>query len=172
VKNKIPGKPIRYVVNTHHHFDHSGGLRTYVAEGATIVTHEINQPFYEQTFRAVHAMRPDRLSEAPVAPKFQTVGDKHVLSDDSRTLEIHLMQGSGHNAGILMAYLPRERLLIQADAFSPGRPDAPLPQEPDLLAINLMGEIERLGLRVDRIIPIHGQVVPMAELRRFVRRSS
>ncbi|OFV97537.1 MAG: hypothetical protein A3F68_11600 [Acidobacteria bacterium RIFCSPLOWO2_12_FULL_54_10] len=172
VKNRIPGKPIRYVVNTHHHFDHSGGLRTYVAEGATIVTHEINQPFYDQTFRATHTLRSDKLSQSLVPPKFQTVADKHVLSDSTRTLEIHLMQGSGHNGGILMAYLPTERLLIEADAFSPNQPGLPPPAEVDLLAINLLENIERLGLRVDRILPIHGQVAPMADLRRAARKSS
>ena len=45
----MPNKPIKYLINTHHHFDHASGIRTYAAEGITIVTHEINRPYYERT---------------------------------------------------------------------------------------------------------------------------
>ena len=51
-KRVIPNKPIQYVVNTHSHFDHSSGLRTFVAEGATIVTYQSNKAYYEKSIRA------------------------------------------------------------------------------------------------------------------------
>ena len=60
-KRLIPGKPIRYVVNTHHHIDHSSGLRTFVAEGATVITHEVNKPYFEKLFALPHTLGPDRL---------------------------------------------------------------------------------------------------------------
>ena len=172
VKKLLPDKPIRYLVNTHHHFDHSGGIRTYVAEGATIITHEINKPFYEQAFRAPRTLSPDRLSQSNVPAKFETMTDKHVVTDGTRTMELHLTQGSGHNAGLIMAYLPRERILIEADSFSPPPPGAPPPAVISPYSVNLYENIERLRLAVQRIVPIHGRVVPLADLRRVIGRAS
>ena len=63
VKETIPNKPIRYVINTHVHFDHSGGLRTFVDEGATVVTHAMNRPYYEQAWAAPRTLNPDRLAQ-------------------------------------------------------------------------------------------------------------
>ena len=83
-KRLIPGKPIRYVVNTHHHFDHSSGLRTFVAEGATVVTHEVNKAYFEKLFALPHTLAPDRLQQAKRAPKFETVTDKKVMTDGNQ----------------------------------------------------------------------------------------
>ena len=59
-KKDIPNKPIKYVVNTHNHFDHSSGLRTFIAEGATIITHQQNKAYYEKIFALPHTLNPDR----------------------------------------------------------------------------------------------------------------
>jgi Metallo-beta-lactamase superfamily len=86
VKETIPNKPIKYLVNSHVHFDHSGGLRTYVDEGATIVTHEMNRSFYDLTFRAPHTLNPDRLEQSKKAAVFETFTDKLTLSDGRRDI--------------------------------------------------------------------------------------
>jgi glyoxylase-like metal-dependent hydrolase (beta-lactamase superfamily II) len=169
VKKLVPDKPLRYVVNTHHHFDHSGGLRTYVAEGATVVTHEMNRAFYERVWQAPRTLNPDRLSQAPRPATFETVTEKHVLTDGERTMEIHHIQGSGHNEGIIMAYLPGEKLLIEADVYSPRPGEAP-PPIPNVFTVNLYDNIQRLNLDVDRIVPIHGIVVPLADLLQAIGR--
>ena len=119
VKETIPNKPIRYLVNTHVHFDHSGGLRTYVDEGATIVTHEMNKPYYEQAWAAPHTLNPDRLAQSKKTATFETFTDKHVLTDGSRSIEIHQIAGSGHNDAFAMVYLPKEKILIEGDAYTP-----------------------------------------------------
>jgi glyoxylase-like metal-dependent hydrolase (beta-lactamase superfamily II) len=124
VKELIPGKAIKYVVNTHHHFDHSGGLRTLVDAGATIVTHQIDKPFYEKAWAEPRTISPDRLSQSKKAPVFLTYTDKRVLTDGARTVEIHRIAGNPHADGFGMIYLPAEKLLIEADAFTPG-PAAP-----------------------------------------------
>ena len=166
VKRLIPGKPIRYLVNTHHHVDHSGGLRTYVAEGSTIVTHQINQSFYERMFQEPRMVSADKLSQNPRDTLIETVTDRHILTDGSRTLEIYHIQGNGHNDGMLMAYLPEERLLIEADVFTPPPADAPPPANVSVYTQNLDENIQRLRLNVERILPIHGRIVGMADLRK------
>jgi len=168
-KRLIPNKPIRYVVNTHHHFDHSGGLRAFVAEGATVVTHEINKPYYEKTFAMPHTLSPDRLAMAPRKATFETVTEKKVLTDGNHVVEIHHLQGSGHNDGLLVAYLPKEKILIEADAFNPPpQVAAAPPAQVSPYTANLITTIDRLKLDVDRIVPIHypadNRVVRKAEL--------
>ena len=168
VKKLAPAKPIRYLVNTHHHFDHSGGLRTYVAEGTTIVTHQINAPFYQKTFKAPHTIVPDRQSRAKRNAKILTVGAKHVLSDGTRTLEIHHIQGNPHNDGILMAWLPKEKLLVEVDVYTPLAPNAAPPATPTPATVNLYENIERLNLDVEQIAPLHGRLVTLADLKKTI----
>jgi glyoxylase-like metal-dependent hydrolase (beta-lactamase superfamily II) len=152
-----PAKPIRYVVNTHHHFDHAGGLRAYVAEGITVLTHESMKAYYDRILRNTFRLNPDRLARANRDPVIDTVGDRRVLRDAARTLELHVMQGNLHSQGLLMAYLPRERLLVQADAFHPRPGAAPLPT-PSPYTVNLVENIRRLKLDVAQIAHIHGGV--------------
>jgi glyoxylase-like metal-dependent hydrolase (beta-lactamase superfamily II) len=168
VKKLVPAKPIRYLVNTHHHFDHSGGLRTYVAEGATIVTHKINQPFYQKTFKAPHTLNPDRLSREKKKAKILATGAKHVLSDSTRTVEIHHIQANPHNEGIVMAWFPKEKLLVQVDVFTPPAANAPPPSTPNPATVNLYENIQRLNLDVNQIAPLHGRLVTIADLRKIV----
>jgi glyoxylase-like metal-dependent hydrolase (beta-lactamase superfamily II) len=168
VKKLVPAKPIRYLVNTHYHFDHSGGLRTYVAEGATIVTHESNKAFYETTFKAPHTLNPDRLSREKKNAKILGVGAKHVMSDSAHTLELHHIQGNPHNTGFIMAWLPKEKLLVEVDAYTPLAPDAAPPKTPNPASVNLYENIERLKLEVNQIAPLHGRVVMIADLRKTI----
>ena len=160
VQKLVPSKPIRYVVNTHHHFDHSGGLRTYVAEGATIITHQGNRAFYENVafHPAARPLQPDRLSLAPRAPVFETVNQKYVLSDGVRTLDVHLVQGLGHAQGMLVAYLPKEKILVNADLYSPPAQGAQPPAQPTPASIVLNNNVRRLNLDVTQHVPIHGRV--------------
>jgi glyoxylase-like metal-dependent hydrolase (beta-lactamase superfamily II) len=156
----VPDKPLRYLVNTHHHFDHSGGLRAAVAEGLTIITHEVNRPLYERLVARDHSIVRDRLAEKPATMMLETVrgNEKFELRNGNRVLELYPIQGDTHSDGILMAYLPRERLLVEADVYTPGRGGPTV--------ANLLKNIKERGLRVTRIAPIHGQVVSFAELEK------
>ncbi len=172
-KRDIPNKPIKYVVNTHNHFDHSSGLRTFIAEGATIITYQGNKGYYEKIFAAPHTLNPDRQSEAKKKISIETMTDKKVLTDGNHVIELHRLQGSNHNDGLIVAYLPKEKILVEADAFNPpAQPNAAPASPPSANNINLMENIERLKLDVDTIIPIHYPVdsrkVAMAELTRAV----
>ena len=165
IKKLVPNKPIRYVINTHHHFDHSGGLRTYVAEGATVITHEGNKAFYEAAWKQPHTLEPDKLFRNPKDPTFITYKTKYVLTDGSRNAEVHLTIGDMHDEFLSFAYLPKEKLLIEVDDFS-DRYTTPLSV---VLWNNLLGNLQRLNLDVDKIAQLHGNVTPMADWLRLLR---
>ena len=164
VKKLVPNKPIKYLINTHHHFDHAAGLRAYAAEGVTIVTHEINRPYYERAAVNTWTLSPDRLAKSKKKPVFQAMGDNMVLTDGTRSVELYQISGNGHHDGIIMAYLRKEKILIEADVYTPGAPDAPAPKVPNPNSVNLEGNVRRLNLEVDRILSIHGRIVPYGEL--------
>lgn len=171
VKRLVPSKPIQYVVNTHHHFDHSGGIRAFAAEGATILTHEINRSFYGRAFAAPRTLSPDRLAQSGKQATIETMNDKLTLTDDTRTVELYHVKGNAHHDGLIMAYLPKERLLIEADAYTPAPPDTPPPAQANPFSVNLYENIERLKLTVDQILPIHGRMVPLTELLKAIGRA-
>jgi len=172
-KRVIPNKPIKYVVNTHNHFDHSSGLRTFIAEGATIITYQGNKAYYQKIFSQPHALNPDRQSKAKKKIVIETMADKRVLTDGNHTIELHRLQGSNHNDGLIVAYLPKEKILVEADAFNPpAQANAPPPNPPTANNTNLAENIDRLKLDVETIIPIHypadSRKVTIAELNRAI----
>jgi len=163
-KTLAPGKPVRFAINSHAHFDHAGGVRTAVAEGATVVTQAANVPWFETAFAQANRVRPDRMAQEGKRLSTLSVGDKLAMGDASRPIELHRIADSVHSDSFLMVYLPNEKLLIEADAFTPGAPGTPPPAVPNANNLNLIANIERLGLRVDRILPLHGRVVPVSDL--------
>ena len=174
-KKLVPKKPIRYVVNTHHHIDHSRGLRRYVAEGATIVTHRINAPYFERIFANPKTLNPDALSKAKKEPTFETLTTKKVMTDGNQVIELHHMAGNGHNEGLLLAYLPKQKVLVEADAYNPpAQPNAPVAMPVSPYTENLVATIDRLKLDVETIVPIHlpadGRKITRAELMRAAGR--
>ena len=155
-----PDKPLRYVINTHHHFDHSGGIRAAVSEGVIVITHELNKPFIEDIVARQHTITQDALARNPQPLVIETVpgSDRYVLDDGGRSVEIYPILDDQHSASFLMVYLPGDRLLVEADAFVPGASAAPF-------AANLLKNIEARELRVDRVLALHGGITPFSELQ-------
>jgi glyoxylase-like metal-dependent hydrolase (beta-lactamase superfamily II) len=170
VQKAIPNKPIKYVVNTHAHYDHAGGLRTYVAQGATVVTHESNKAFFEQAWARPRTLAPDLLSKSPKPPVFETVSDKKVLTDGSRRLEIYHLRNIGHNPGMLIAYLPAEGLLYYGDGYNPPAGEDPRdPSRTPEYGIDLYRNITELNLKVARVAPTHSnRAVPYDNLKKAI----
>ena len=160
----VPGKKVMTVINSHHHFDHAGGLRNAVAEGAQLITSTIAKPYFERVFANPNRIAPDRMALSGQSARITAAGPKTVMQDALRTIEILEMQGSVHSEGFLMVWLPKEKLLIQADAYTPGPPNSPPPPVPNANQVNLAQNIEQRGIQPERILPLHGRVVPIAEL--------
>ena len=158
-----PEKPLQYLINTHHHFDHAGGIRAAVSEGLTIITHEINREFLERLVTRPRTLQPDALARSPLPLKLELVKADEVyeLTDGRRTVQIVRIFQDEHCADMLMVHLPRERLLVEADVFSPGSPVSPF-------APNLLKNVHDLSWQVDRIVPVHGDVVDFAALEEAV----
>jgi glyoxylase-like metal-dependent hydrolase (beta-lactamase superfamily II) len=175
VKKTIPGKPIRYLVNTHHHWDHLGGARTYVAQGATVVTDEKNREFYQNVFLAPQprTLNPDRLAMFPFATtgpgtlSLQTFTDRSTIGDETRQIQLYHVEGLNHAADMTLAYLPQSKILINADLYSPPPQGGNLPAV-GANAVVLFQNIKRLKLEVSQHVPIHGNPGPQADFDRIV----
>src|SRR5262249_42948355 len=121
-----------------------------------------NKDFYEKAFSTPRTLNPDRLARSGKKASIETVGDMKVLTDATRTLELHWIKGNPHHDGILMGFLPKEKILIEADVYNPSNPAAPnaAPSQPGQAVnrntVNIVDNVERLKLDFEKILPLHG----------------
>jgi glyoxylase-like metal-dependent hydrolase (beta-lactamase superfamily II) len=160
VKELTPNKPIRHVVMTHHHGDHIGGLRSYIAEGASVISTPGNRGVVERT---AAAPQNDRLRKNPRPVQFvQIEKRKHVLTDATRTLELIDIGPNPHAREMVIAWLPTERILFQGDLFFIPANDAPIgPPQPT--TVDFVKKLRKLKLPVERIASVHGATATIAQ---------
>jgi glyoxylase-like metal-dependent hydrolase (beta-lactamase superfamily II) len=146
----IPNKPIRFVVNSHAHFDHAGGLAPFAAEGITIITHENNKSFLEKALGGPRTLVGDALAKSKRKPRVDAAGDRRVLRDETRTIELHHIKNLEHSDGMLVGFLPKERILFTGDFNVPGQGQAVSPS-----IATLVQNVERLKLDFERHVLVH-----------------
>jgi glyoxylase-like metal-dependent hydrolase (beta-lactamase superfamily II) len=161
LRQKWPGKPVKYLVLSHHHMDHAGGARTFVAEGATVVVGRGNKAHFERMFVAPHTLAPDALAQRPRTAQVMEVDERQVLGSGSRTVELVRIDNP-HVEGMLLAYVPEARLGFVVDLWSPVRDalgDKPNPGQAAVLA-----GVKKLSSVPQRFAGGHGGVADFAPL--------
>jgi len=168
----IPNKPIRFLVNTHQHFDHIGGLRTYLHIGATIITSWKNYDFYNHDVLnyTPRMVRPDMVSLWPPTEltegyNIETVRENYAITDGTRIMNLYYVQPLQHAEGMLMAFLPKEKLLVEADLFDT---HVPAPAAPTPAIRSFVNEVRMLKLDVGQVVPIHGKPVAWADVQKVM----
>lgn len=154
-KRIFPTKPIRYGVISHHHLDHTSGLAEVVAEGITIVTPAVNRDYLMTAMTAPRTLAPDNLAKSKRKPVIEGfTGDRRVFQDGTRTFEIHVIKGLPHADGLVIGWLPKERLAVYADMFNLPT-EAPVPDPPVVGSQVFAANLERLNLDAERIMSVH-----------------
>ena len=157
VKRLFPTKPVRYGVISHHHLDHTQGLAEVVAEGITIVTPAVNRAYLLSAMSAPRTLAPDTLAKSGKKPQIEGfTGDKRVFQDGTRTFEIHVIKGLPHADGLVIGWLPKEKLLVYTDMFNlPTEATGPVPNPPVVGTQVFAANMERLNLDADRLMSVH-----------------
>ena len=167
IKETVPGKPIKYLVLTHHHSDHSGGFREYVAEGATIVTTASTRSELEKAAAIESSLLPHLSSKNKMTIEV-VENKKRVFQDDKHVVEFYDIGPNPHANEILVAYLPKQKILFQADMLNPA-PNGSIPIAQDV-TVSFSEKLQQLGLDVEKIYGVHGRPATPAELNTSVER--
>jgi glyoxylase-like metal-dependent hydrolase (beta-lactamase superfamily II) len=157
-KKLFPNKPLRYVWNSHPHADHTGGLPPLVAEGVTVITQQNNRAFLERALNTPRTLLTDALAKSPKKVKIETIAEKKVYSDGTRTVEFHHIYPTPHSNGLTVAFIPKEKILFQADYTLP----APGQQANDHIKA-LQPILEKLNLDFEQYIPVHRGNAPLTK---------
>jgi glyoxylase-like metal-dependent hydrolase (beta-lactamase superfamily II) len=167
IKKTIPNKPIKYVAVTHHHDDHAGGIRTYMAEGATLIVVPGEEAFLKKVSAVRFKIEPDALTRNPREAKFEPVQNgKRVLTDGTTTVELYDIGSGPHTEGMLVAYFPAQKLIFQGDLLNrPPNGDYPIAND---TSVHFLNWIDSKKLAVEITIPVHGTPTTIADFRKAV----
>jgi glyoxylase-like metal-dependent hydrolase (beta-lactamase superfamily II) len=157
-KARFPGKPIRWLVLTHHHMDHAGGIRGVLAEGAVLVVGQGTREHYRKVLTAPMTRNPDMKPVDFSAVQILEVPESHVMRDSSgRQVVAYAILDNPHAKGMLMAYVPHAKLGFVTDLWSPG---VPLPDKTNPALTSVVNTVKRAGIDPERFAGGHGSTAP------------
>jgi hypothetical protein len=169
-KELRPNKPITQLLVTHHHYDHTAGVRDAVARGVTeIITHQYNVNFITEILKRPHTINPDALAKMGTfkMPKITAVGDSAVIKDSSMTINLYHLLDNTHADSNLLIYFPAPKILTQVDVYMPNDARHIIPGSEPLGHApwnrNVMENIRFRKIQVDTHAPLHGDVVPWSK---------
>ncbi len=167
IKKTVPGKPIKYLAVTHHHDDHAGGIRTYMAQGANLIVAPGEQDFFKKVSSVRYMADPDSLTQNPREPVFEPLQNgKRVLTDGTTTVEIYDIGNGPHAESMLVAYFPAQKFIYQGDLLNrPANGDVPIANN---TSVHFLAWIDSKKLPVEITIPVHGTPTTIAEFRKAV----
>ena len=151
----VPDKPLTQLVNTHHHFDHSGGVRAAVSEGLTVITHQGNVDFFERMAARPHTLMSDALATNAMAVTVEGVDDVREITDGQMTVNLYTVS-TAHSETMLIAHFPSEQLLVEADVYTPG-------SNAQSFSAEFFEVLQGRNLNIDRVAPLHGAPAPYGQ---------
>ena len=162
-RSLVPGKPLTEVIVSHHHFDHTGGFRAAVSEGLTVVAAAGNEDMLREMAARPAILAPDALGRNPRPLRIRTVDDHLNMKDESMEIDVYRVVANSHMADALMVHVPRERLLVQGDLFD-------VNWEGYWWGTSYLDNVRFRNLDVERDVPVHGRVLPFAEVQQHIAR--
>ena len=160
-KAKFPGKPVKYLVLTHHHMDHAGGLRAYAVEGAAIVVGKGTADHYRRVLAAPFTRNPDLSARDLSRTEIIEVVDKRTFSDGTREVQAIVMVNNPHADGLMIGYVVDARLGYATDVWSPG---APLPDKLNPGLSSVVNTVKAAGISPTKFAGGHGGTADYAPL--------
>jgi glyoxylase-like metal-dependent hydrolase (beta-lactamase superfamily II) len=159
LRARFPRAPVAAVVNTHHHWDHAGGVRAALAAGLPVVTHARNADFVREIGTARKTVTPDAQSRTPRPVVVRSVIDSLPIGSGDGRVVVYTLP-TAHAEGMLVAYVPAAKLLFTSDVLSPGATLAPAGSR------ELVAFVRARGLDVGRVAGGHGGVAEWADVER------
>jgi glyoxylase-like metal-dependent hydrolase (beta-lactamase superfamily II) len=161
-RKMVPGKPVTTYIPSHHHFDHTAGLRVAVAEGLTVISRRGNEGIFREMATQPAPDFPDALEKNHRPLKFIPMDEHLRLSDALMTVDLYWARSNIHMADAVFAYVPASKVMAEGDIATAAR-------DYQFWADNYMDDIEYYKLDVETLSPVHMDIMKQADVIEMVK---